>query len=59
MAYVVMAYIVMAYSVCRAGLVGQTVLVDMDNTIVDWDAEFVKRYPPRLSLRAHLQMRRT
>mmetsp|Transcript_18109 Transcript_18109/g.22313 ORF Transcript_18109/g.22313 Transcript_18109/m.22313 type:complete len:630 (-) Transcript_18109:2505-4394(-) len=23
---------------------GKTVLVDMDNTIVDWDAEFIKRY---------------
>ncbi|CAE7558036.1 unnamed protein product [Symbiodinium natans] len=23
---------------------GRTVLVDMDNTIVDWDAEFIRRY---------------
>lgn len=25
-------------------LKGRTVLVDMDNTIVDWDAEFIRRY---------------
>ena len=25
-------------------LQGRTVLVDMDNTIVDWDAEFIRRY---------------
>ncbi|CAJ1361289.1 unnamed protein product [Effrenium voratum] len=26
------------------GLKGRTVLVDMDNTIVDWDGEFIRRY---------------
>ena len=31
-------------SVSLAKLAGRTILVDMDNTLVDWDKEFIKRY---------------